>query len=57
MILAVKHLPCDIVPQVIQRTEDGCKSPAAVMRQESGNILKQQKCRSFSGGKAGNFKK
>lgn len=30
-ILAVKHLPCDIIPQFIQRTEDRCKCPAFVM--------------------------
>lgn len=31
-ILAVKNLPCDIVPQVRKRTEDGSKRPASVMR-------------------------
>ena len=31
-ILAVKHLPCDIVPQFIQRVEDCLKRPARVMR-------------------------
>ena len=31
-ILAVKHLPRDIVPQLIQRAEDGRKRPALVMR-------------------------
>lgn len=31
-ILAVKHLPCDIVPQFRKRSEDGRKRPAAVMR-------------------------
>ena len=37
-ILAVKDLPCDIVPQLIQRTEDGRKSPAFVMRQSNGKF-------------------
>ena len=27
-ICAVKHLPCDIVPQFVQRTKDGRKRPA-----------------------------
>lgn len=56
-ILAVKHLPCDIVPQFIQRREDGRKSPALVMRQQSGNIFKQQKRWSFNGGNSGDLKK
>lgn len=38
-ILAVKDLPCDIVPQLIQRTEDDRKSPALVMRKQTGNIM------------------
>jgi hypothetical protein len=49
-ICAVKHLPCDIVPQVIQRTEDGRKCPAAVMVKQSGNIFKKQILRFFNGG-------
>lgn len=56
-ILAVKDLPCDIVPQLIQRTEDGRKSPAFVMRQQAGNIFKQQKRWSFNGGNSGDLKK
>lgn len=56
-ILAVKDLPCDIVPQLIQRTEDGRKSPALVMRQQTGNIFKQQKRWSFNGGNSGDLKK
>lgn len=55
--VAVKDLPCDIVPQLIQRTEDGRKSPAFVMRQQTGNIFKQQKRWSFNGGNSGDLKK
>ena len=56
MIRAVKHFPRDIVPQFIQRTEDGFKSPPFVMRQQAGNIFKEQILRSFNGGNSGNFK-
>ena len=56
MICAVKHFPCDIVPQFIQRIEDGFKSPPFVMRQQAGNIFKEQILRSFNGGNSGNFK-
>ncbi len=45
------------LPQLIQRTEDGRKSPALVMRQQSGNIFKQQKRWSFNGGNSGDLKK
>ena len=45
------------VPQLIQRTEDGRKSPAFVMRQQTGNIFKQQKRWSFNGGNSGDLKK
>ena len=44
------HLPCDIVPQFIQRIEDRRKRPAAVMVKQAGNVLKQQKFRFFNGG-------
>ena len=45
------------LPQLIQRTEDGRKSPALVRRQQSGNIFKQQKRWSFNGGNSGDLKK
>ena len=45
-----------MIPQFRKRIEDGRIRPPTVMRQESGNIFKTQKCRSFSGGNPGNFK-
>ena len=45
-----------IVPQFIQRTEDGRKRPAPVMRKESGNVFKEEKVRSFNAGNPSDFK-
>ena len=44
------------VPQFFQRTEDGRKRPAPVMRKESGNVFKEEKARSFNAGNPSDFK-
>ena len=57
MVCAVKHLPCDIVPQVIQRIEDGFKRSAAVMVKQSGYVFKEQILRFFNFGNPCDLKK
>jgi hypothetical protein len=39
VILAVKHLPLTIVPQLINRGDDGSESVAVVMTKQSFDIL------------------
>ena len=55
-ILAVKHLPFDMIPQSLQRIEDRRKRPAAVMVKQAGNIFKQQIARLPGFSQSGKFK-
>src|SRR5262245_49494712 len=40
-MLAVKHLPLDIVPQFIKRGDDGFESASVIMRKESLDVFKR----------------
>ena len=55
-ILAVKHLPFDMIPQSLQRIEDRRKCSAAVMVKQAGNIFKQQIARLPGFSQPGKFK-
>src|SRR5205807_1888554 len=44
-ILAVAQLPLKVVPQFIQRGEDRLEGPAVLMREEAGDVLKEEKAR------------
>lgn len=41
-IFSVNDLPLSIIPDFIQRPEDGTKRPSAIVREESGDVLKKQ---------------
>ena len=57
MILAVKHLPFDMIPQVRKRPEDDRKGPALVMRKQTGYIFEQNKRGLFGSKYSGNLEK
>jgi len=40
-ILAVKHLPLEVIPQLIKRFDDGLKSEAKIVREKPFNVFKQ----------------
>jgi hypothetical protein len=40
-VLSVKHLPLAVVPDRIQRKEDGCESASLLVAEESLDVLKQ----------------
>jgi hypothetical protein len=42
VILAVKHLPLQVIPQLIKRGDDGSESLSVVMTQKSFNIFKDE---------------
>jgi hypothetical protein len=46
-ILAVKHLPLEVIPQPIKRSDDGMKCLTLVVWKQSFDVLKQQKTGSF----------
>ena len=55
-ICAVMHAPFNTIPQLNKRGEDGFKCPAAVMRQQTGDIFQKKKCRPFRFSNSGNLK-
>ena len=57
MILAVKHLPFDMIPQFRKRPEDDVKGPALVVRKQAGYIFEQNKRGLFGSKYAGNLEK
>jgi hypothetical protein len=42
VILAVKHLPLAVVPQLINRGDDGLESPSTVMAEKSFDVFKEE---------------
>lgn len=48
-MLAVAHLPLHVVPQFVQRREDGSEGSPVVVTEESFDVLKEKKPRSFGG--------
>ena len=46
-ILAVKHLPLDVVPQAIKRTDDDGERAPFIVREKPFDVLKEQKAWSF----------
>ena len=57
MILAVKHLPLDMIPQPRKRPKDDIEGPAFVMRQQAGYVFKQNNRGLFGSKYAGNLEK
>lgn len=57
MILAVKHLPFDMIPQVRKRPEDDSKGPTLVVRKQAGYIFEQNKRGLFGSKYSGNLEK
>ena len=49
VILAVKHLPLTVVPQFINRSDDGFESISVVVTKQPFNILEYEESRLFGG--------
>jgi len=47
VILAVKHLPLTVVPQLINRSDDGFESIAVVVTKKSFDVFKDEEPRLF----------
>jgi hypothetical protein len=51
-MFAVKHLPLEVIPQFIKRSDDRPKRPAAVMAEETFDVLKEKKAWSLGRGQS-----
>ena len=57
VVLAVKHLPLQVIPQVIKRGNDRVKGASPVVAKESFNVFKDKMTGSFSVEYPAEFKK